>query len=143
MHLDDAAAGAVGHRVEVAADPDTMPSRVTRRSSVRTRLKGMAGSALRYGFPSAKCSIECSNRLGCGRLEGSAKEEVFPHVAERALHHAPGLCPVGSAGFRPFLGPDSSCTWKSFRGHVTAHRLDHFPLPRHHRERLGDVSMPR
>jgi hypothetical protein len=82
-------------------------------------LKDIAGSAFRYGFSSAKCSqydaagggvparvgdgVEPVPELGIQIVEvaeRATEEEVFPHIAEGALHLALGLCPIGPAGLR-------------------------------------------
>ncbi len=57
MHLHDTLAGAVGNAVGITVDAVTMPSRLTRRSRLKTALKGSFGNDCRNGCSSANASL--------------------------------------------------------------------------------------
>src|SRR4051812_37589640 len=94
-----------------------MPSRVIRRSSVRTVLKGPAGRARRCGFSSAKCSTTIRPVVACRRglatlsshcwnwafrssrlRKERPRKKFLTDVAEGTLDLALGLGAVGLAG---------------------------------------------
>ena len=106
VHLDDAAAGAIGNRIKIAADRHhTLASDPAierqhdgeghgrRRLQVRLFLGEMLQHDAGGGMPARVGNrIEPELRIQIVEVaERAAEEEVFPDVAERALHFALGF----------------------------------------------------
>ena len=117
VHIDDTAAGDVGHAVEVAVDRDHA---VAGEAALEPqhRLEWTGRQLLQLGLFLRK--MLCTDAPGGGMharigdvieplpqlrvqvfkaAEAAAEEEVFPNVAERTFHLALGLGAIGFTGF--------------------------------------------